>query len=180
MQHVTPVHEPFVCLLSYPGDDYLARAEEARRALEAAQPEAAAPIGRFFEQVHGMSTEELQELFTRTFDLNPACVLEIGWQLFGDEYRRGEFLVKMRQLLAARAVPVSTEVPDHLTYALELLPRLKSDEAEALAANFVLPALAKMVAGLEGKANPYGDLLKAIRVTVAGRYVSSKQGVSHD
>ncbi len=45
-----------------------------------------------------------EELYTRTFDLNPVCALEIGWHLFGEDYERGAFLVRMRdQLRRARA-----------------------------------------------------------------------------
>ena len=32
---------------------------------------------------------QIEETFTRTFDVNPACALEVGWHLFGEEYARG-------------------------------------------------------------------------------------------
>ena len=38
--------------------------------------------------------EQIQELYTRTFDINPVCTLEIGWHIFGEDYARGALLVK--------------------------------------------------------------------------------------
>jgi len=35
-----------------------------------------------------------------TFDINPACALEVGWHLFGEDYMRGQFLVRMREELS--------------------------------------------------------------------------------
>ncbi len=169
-----------VALLTYPGEDYLSRAHQAQAELAVVHPEAGQQSARFFSAVKGLSTEELQELFTRTFDLNPACVLEIGWQLFGDEYKRGEFLVKMQQLIAGHRAPASKELPDHLPRVLELMPRLKSQEAERLTAEFVLPALAKMLAGLVGKDNPYEDLLKVVQVAVTACYIGPAEEVRRD
>ncbi len=179
MPNATQCLDSFVALLTYPDEYYLARASEARQEMSAVSPEVSEHVIRFFEGVRGMSTEGLQELFTRTFDLNPACVLEVGWQLFGDEYKRGEFLVRMRQLLAEHGAPASKELPDHLPRVLDLLPRLEHDEANELTAHFVLPALAKMLAGLEGKGNPYEALLKAVQAALAACYASATEEVNH-
>ncbi|HSE32303.1 MAG TPA: hypothetical protein VLA93_12100, partial [Pyrinomonadaceae bacterium] len=45
--------------------------------------------------IENFSLSNLQELYTRTFDLNPACALEIGYHLFGENYKRGEFLANL-------------------------------------------------------------------------------------
>jgi nitrate reductase delta subunit len=123
--------------------------------------------GECLSQFPGETLESLQELYTRTFDLNPVCSLEIGWHLFGEEYERGAFLVKMRQELRAHAIPESTELPDHLTHVLRLMSNLEPDEAAALASRFVLPAIEKMLAGLEGKGNPYEAVLRNVRDALA-------------
>lgn len=171
-----------IALLNYPDEDYLSVARDADRELETVSLEAARHAGAFFGSVRGFRTEELQELFIRTFDLNPACVLEVGWQLYGDEYKRGEFLVRMRQLLAEHHAPASRELPDHLPRVLDLLPRLETEEAAALAGNFVLPALGKMLASLDGKSNPYEELLKAVQAGIAVAYAGAAmtEEVKHD
>jgi nitrate reductase assembly molybdenum cofactor insertion protein NarJ len=102
----------------------------------------------------------VQELYVQTFEFNPACTLEIGWHLFGENYERGEFLVRMRGLLRRHGFAESTELPDHLTHLLALINRLNHDEAAELAGLFILPALGKIKEAL--KDNPYGPLINAI------------------
>ncbi len=128
-------------------------------------------LARLLEYPHTLtipaeSLESLQELYTRTFDLNPECSLEAGWHLFGEEYERGSFLVKMREELRRHGIPESTELPDHLTHALRLAARMEPGEARAFS-EFILPAVDKMLAGLAGKNNPYEDVLKAVRAALA-------------
>ncbi len=60
--------------------------------------------GRALRRVRGTSSSstqlwEVEEAFTRTFDVNPACALEVGWHLFGEEYTAAMFLVRMREEL---------------------------------------------------------------------------------
>jgi len=101
-----------------------------------------------------------QELYIQTFEFNPACTLEVGWHLFGENYERGAFLVSMREQLRRHGIPESGELPDHLCHLLTLLARLEPAEAERLAGEFLLPALAKLRAGL--KDNPYEPAIAAI------------------
>lgn len=103
---------------------------------------------------------EAQELFVQTFEFNPACTLEIGWHLFGENYERGEFLVRMREQLRRYGIAESTELPDHLTYLLALISRVEASEAAELAGQFLLPALGKIREAL--KDNPYLAVIAAV------------------
>src|SRR3972149_5384978 len=85
--------------------------------------------------------EELEESFTRTFDLNPVCCLEVGWQLYGEDYNRGSFMVEMRQRIRSHGITETLELPDHLSNLLPLLGRMEPQEAGPLCASFVLSAL---------------------------------------
>jgi nitrate reductase delta subunit len=147
-------------LLAYPGPDLACNAEETRDLLATTDPGAAGSIGSFLEQVEGLSRAEREELYTRTFDLNPVCALEIGWHLWGEAYERGAFLVRMRDLLRRTGVAEGIELPDHLTAALPAFGRMAPQEAAAFAAGFLVPALDKMLAGLAG--NPYEPVLAAV------------------
>ena len=93
-----------------------------------------------------------QELYVQTFELNPACTLEVGWHLFGENYERGEFLVKMREQLRRHGIPECTELPDHLTYLLPLVGFMDREEAARLAGEILLPALAKIRSGIQNNA----------------------------
>ncbi len=156
------VYELLGVLLSYPGDDYLAAAEECVQLLDAAGSPLEHAMDRFVDRLRPLTTSELQELFTVTFDLNPVCSLEVGWHLHGDAYDRGEFLVTMRQLLRRVGVEEGNELPDHLAHLLTALPRLDREEANALVATALLPAAEKMLPALAAKHNPFEHLLTAV------------------
>lgn len=156
------LYDALAGLLRYPGADFQQRLAECR-ALLVEQTEALALLEKFALGIQGCSTEDLEELFTQTFDLDPICSLEVGWHLYGENYSRGEFLVTMRQAMRQHRVEESTELPDHLTHVLAVLCRLESRQADRFTMDHVLPALEKMLAGLRGKASPYEHLLEAIR-----------------
>ena len=147
-------------LFSYPANDYHQHADECLKAFRDTHAEAYAEFRRFHAGIAASSTEEVHELFTRTFDLNPLCTLEIGWQLYGEDYQRGEFLVKMREHLREFGVTESGELPDHLSHALALLPRLEAPEAEEFASAYLLPALDKMRTAWKENRNAFAALLE--------------------
>lgn len=134
-------------LFAYPAEDYQALAAE---------------VPAFAQGVAGMRVEDLQELYTRTFDWNPATSMEIGWHLYGENYDRGEFLVHVRGLLRRYGVVESEGLPDHLAHVLPLLRRLPAGEAAEFAAEYLAPALRKMEAALAGTGNPYLELVRAL------------------
>jgi len=154
--------EKFGRLLSYPGDDYLQEVNACRNAASEIDPEAGRCLGEFSARVCGLTVEGTQELYVQTFDLNPVCALEVGWQLYGDNYDRGNFLVKMRQELERHGVPENRELPDHISNVLPLLAHMDPSEAIGFAAASVVPALKKMLAAFEGKQSPYENVLKAL------------------
>lgn len=174
------VYEQFAKLLGYPHDGYVETAELCRRAVAEFSDEAQGNLGEFCSRIEEQKTEQLQESFVQTFDLNPICVLEVGWHLYGDNYDRGAFLVKTREQLRRHGVAESTELPDHLTHVLALLARMEPEEASAFAGQSVIPALDKMLAGIAGKTSPYEFLLVALRQTLAFAHQPAFQGVNHE
>jgi nitrate reductase delta subunit len=170
------IYDLLATLAEYPTHGFYDRTSECVRELGACHPEGAAILQPFAEHVRELSLEEQEELFTRTFDINPVCCLEIGWQLFGEDYARGSFLVKMRRSLRAHELPESSELPDHLTHVLALVGRLDNGEANDLAAKCVLPAVKKMLDGMSGKDNPYENVLKAIQYVLAERHAKPEGG----
>lgn len=163
------IYDLIAGLLSYP------RAEHSQQSI-ALEARSLAPVpadglfAGFFEDIRPLSTEELQERFVATFELNPACSLEIGWHLYGENYERGEFLVKMRQEMRRLGVPESSELPDHITHVLPVLARLEPEEAGPFVAEYLYPALRKMRLGLEGKGNPYEKVLGALDLVLGTSY----------
>ncbi len=159
---VVPGYAILSTLLDYPDDGYVGRTAACVRMLDERRDGVAPLMKPFGDTIGSMTTEEVQELYTRTFDINPVCTLEVGWHIYGEDYARGEFLVKMRQMLREHTLPESSELPDHLTHALALLARLDGKDADEMAARYVLPALKKMLDGMADIDNPYKAVLDAI------------------
>jgi nitrate reductase assembly molybdenum cofactor insertion protein NarJ len=41
--------------------------------------------------------DEYEELYTKTFDVQPICYLDLGYVIFGEDYKRGAFLLHMQE-----------------------------------------------------------------------------------
>jgi nitrate reductase delta subunit len=160
-------------IFRYPDERYLEALDGCRRGVRAVVPEAGTQLDQFRGALAGLSPEARQELFVATFDFNPACTLEVGWHLFGENYERGAFLVKMRQVLTRVGVSDGGELPDHLGTVLRALGRMPADEAAEFAEACLLPALAKMQTHLAGKSNPFESLLEAIAGLVTAMHGQS-------
>lgn len=109
-----------------------------------------------------------QEIYVQTFEFNPAATLEVGWHLFGENYERGEFLVRMREELRRYGIAEGSDLPDHLAQLLRLVSRLPHAEAAELVGLSVAPALAKIRAAIAG--NPYEPLIAEIEATLAADF----------
>lgn len=152
-----PLYEVLAALLDYPDSGYPGRVRVASEIVARHNPAAAAaiealaaglPRGRDALDEHQL--DELQELYTRTFDVQAATTLGIGYVLFGDDYKRGELLVHLNREMRAAGVDCGSELPDHLPTILRLLARWDDAElARELVAEIVRPALERMLAEFE-------------------------------
>jgi nitrate reductase delta subunit len=119
-------------------------------------------MSRFGAYVEQHALWEVEEAFTGTFDVNPACALEVGWHLFGEEYARGLFLVRMREEMRKYGVEESSELPDHITHVLSVIGAMPDDAAARFVTACVQPAVNKMLQAFEGKDSPYGDVISCL------------------
>ncbi len=108
------------------------------------------------------SSAELEEAYTRTFDLNPSCTLEIGWHLFGESYKRGSFMANMRESLRQHGVEEGSSLPDFLPTLLRLVPKLGQEDAQDLVRDCITPALANIRGAIGEGAGPYAHLLESL------------------
>jgi len=148
--------ESLAQLFEYPGETYIDRCR-------------AAGGGAFADALGRMPVTEIQELFTSTFDWNPATSLDLGWHLYGEQYARGEFLVKMREEMRRYGVPETSELPDHMTNVLRVVARMDPETAQKFVREYVAPAVAKLVAALDQKQSPFAMLMRAVRNTLPVR-----------
>lgn len=162
-------------VLTYPDESYVERVDAC---LRAAPEYVRGHISAFASHVSGLNTEEAQELFTRTLDLNPVCSLELGWHLFGENYDRGLLMARLRRELAAHGIEENGELPDHLTHALPLLAAMPKVQAQEFAGAIIVPALEKMLAAFAGKQNCYESLLLALAETLEEQHPGIHQAVA--
>lgn len=104
--------------------------------------------------------KELQEAYAASFDLNPDCTLEISYQLFGDSYKRGQFLAMMRFHLREHGIYPGSNLPDHLPALLDLTMKLETQDAVDLVDDCILPALEKILPAM--RESPYLHVLQAL------------------
>lgn len=114
----------------------------------------------------GADLREQEEVFTRTFDWSSERALDLGWHLYGEQYERGAFLVRMRELLRSHGIEEGQELPDHLGTVLRLLGRMPESQAQALAEASLRPALARLRAGFGADPNPYLALIATVEAAL--------------
>ena len=164
MRPPTEVLDALACLLTYPevsgnGTRYPAAVETVVRAC----PETAADLELFMNGIRPLPSGGLEELYTRTFDNVAARSLEVGWQLFAENYARGALMVRFRALLREYEVPEGAELPDHMMHVLPLIGRMPADLASAFAGNQVTQAVEKMLEGVRAIESPWVGVLEATK-----------------
>ena len=150
-------------LYEYPRVGFGACLRRSRALVDERWPNRSQALEELERRIQGLELGAIEELFTRTFEINALCALEVGWHIYGEEYARGALLVRLRQELRKHGIEESVELPDHLTQVLRLLGRLEPGLATDLAGRYVLPALGKMIDGATGKDFAYRPVLEMTR-----------------
>jgi len=161
------IYESLAGLLDYPGAGYSLLIGSGGELMAAEGPEISEGFTNFREGVGGLSLSELQELYTRTFDLSPVCALDIGYHLFGENYKRGVFLANLRETEAPFELDQEHQLPDYLPVLLRLLTKLDDEDLRsALIVDCMIPALKKMSQTLSESDNPYRHLIAAVHAVL--------------
>ena len=147
----------------YPDPERAAQLQQPARGLPAA---CRTSWTRFVESVRRLEGSGWEELYTRTLDLNPVAAPYVGYQIYGEDYRRGAFMARMSAELERLDIPSSGELADHLAPVLRYLARVEPLPADVL--DTTRQALASMAKQLEGidRTNPYRHLVRAARAAV--------------
>lgn len=162
-------YDGLAALLKYPGETFFEEIDRCRESFAESAPEVSARLDAFREKVADKSLADLEEMYIRTFDLNPLCTLDTGWQLFGEEYNRGLYMVRIRQEMRRFDVPETSELPDHLTNVLMVLGRMNEEDAADFSVSCVIPAVEKLLKSLK-KDKSYHPLIQGIVELLKSRY----------
>lgn len=133
-------------LFQYPDDEYPLHVRVVESLLSLLYPETLNTFKEFADFVYSATRETLEEIFARTFDVQAITTLDIGYVLFGDDYKRGELLVNLNREHKEADNDCGNELADNLSNLLELLPKMKNDDLrKELIQKILMPALNKII-----------------------------------
>jgi nitrate reductase assembly molybdenum cofactor insertion protein NarJ len=147
MDALRSVCGPLSALLRYPGADFRIRLQEAADSMDGVWPEAAEALGKFSQMVGLVDPAKLEELFTKTFEIQAICWLEVGYVLFGEDYRRGIFLAQLKGEHRHAGHDCGLELGDHLSNVIALLGLSDREELRRDLAAVTIPAVRSMLEG---------------------------------
>jgi nitrate reductase molybdenum cofactor assembly chaperone NarJ/NarW len=162
------LYASFADLLSYPTASILEQADDCLDQLQDSHPEATPAFENFLLGLKQCELEKLKELYTTTFDMQPVCYPYIGYQLFGESYKRGALMAQLNEAYHACGYSTGQELPDHVSVALRFLgldaANREGEFCQSLLYSGLIPALGKMLQpfGTQSE-NPYFWLLSAIQ-----------------
>jgi nitrate reductase molybdenum cofactor assembly chaperone NarJ/NarW len=154
----------FADLLSYPTETVRETTIACQGLLRPLRPEAAAQLQSFAEFLLTTEGARIEEIFTSTFDLQPICHPYVGYQLCGESQQRGMFLMKLNVIYREHGYDPGRELPDHFSELLRFIG--SSDDrncCQILIDDGLLPAVEKIISGIENDDHPYKWLLKSLR-----------------
>jgi nitrate reductase assembly molybdenum cofactor insertion protein NarJ len=140
----------FANLFDYPGDDFKEKVEEVQAFLDKKYPEVGKLLSPFTDYMTKATLIKQQELFIRSFDVQAVTTLDLGYVMFGDDYKRGEMLVNLNREHREVENDCGVELSDHMPNVLRLLPKMKDTPiVEELVKKIIAPSLRRMIRGFE-------------------------------
>lgn len=139
-------HYPeLAALVAFPGPGLAGRGRALLESLRDLCPEAAREVEQFLDQIPPATLDQ-QELHTRTFDVQALTTLDVGYVLFGDDYKRGALLSQLSQEHRRANNDCGGELADHLPNLLRLIPKIEDRELLGeLVEQIMVPALMLMI-----------------------------------
>ncbi len=134
-------------LFEYPQEGYPEKVRTVRSQLEDAYPGAIFSLDQFIKLLPEHDLRMMQEIYTRSFDVQAITTLDIGYVLFGDDYKRGQLLSHLNREHVQRHVDCGHELADHLPNVLKLIAVLEDgDLLIDMIDEILAPALHQMIA----------------------------------
>ncbi len=158
-------------LLDYPTE---ALGEQTRTCIDLLKgdySQAAQQMESFLHFVETTELGRLEEVYTGTFDINPACHIFAGHILFGESFKRGAFMAELTEEYQKRHFDTKKELADHIPVLLRFLSGLALDDtlAKELNSDCLIPVFQKMNDNFkEDSQNPYVPVLRTVPIVLQG------------
>jgi nitrate reductase assembly molybdenum cofactor insertion protein NarJ len=129
-------------------EDYISHVNDIQQYLDKKLPDVGKILHPFTDVMSHVSKYELEELYLRTFEVQSITTLDIGYVVFGDDYKRGELLVNLGKEHRRYGVDCGDELADNLSNVLKLINLIEDAELlDDLVSKIIAPALNKMIQG---------------------------------
>jgi len=154
-------------LLEYPRASFFDDLDQAAERLEKSSPHAASKVRDFSSRLADCSVSDLEELFTRTFDMAPILCPYVTAHIYGDEnFDRGRLMSALSSKFEEKGFSPGNELPDHLAVILRFAPYLSSEELTELNDYCLRQPLTEMHRTLSDAGSPYAHVLEAIQSVI--------------
>ncbi len=169
---VARLYNLFADLLEYPTPMLARLAKSGVEWLAELHLQAAATLELFQCSVEELTSGRMEEIYTRTFDMQPVSYPYVGYHLFGESYKRGAFMAQLNEGYRIYGFSPGNELPDHVAVILRFLASSKEartdDFGRVLRDEGLAPTLEKMARELNAQAdNPYAALISALLLALA-------------
>ena len=152
-------------IFDYPDENFRSNITTIKKELISAYPKVIDPLSEFERFINSISHQDLQEYFVRTFEVKALCNIDVGYVLFGEDYKRGEFLVNIQSEHNKAGNDCGSELGDYLPNMLNLLPKIEDQElAKELSFTVLIPAVRQMIKTFLDKSNIYLKVLEVLLI----------------
>lgn len=109
-------------------------------------------VKMFYYFIEKTSLQEREEVYTQTFEVQSITTLDVGYVLFGDDYKRAELLVNLNQEINKYGIEIGHELADYLPNVLKVLDKMDDVNTKTdLIIHIVYPALKRMINDFDSK-----------------------------
>ncbi|MCK5720704.1 MAG: molecular chaperone TorD family protein [Thiomargarita sp.] len=157
----------FSFILDYPTLDLSKHIQNCVNLLKTDYPETIESLENFQIFIKETPIGKLEEIYTATFDINPACHIFAGHILFGESFKRGSFMAALEEEYQERNFDKGKELADHIPILFRFLNQVDLNDTflEELIADCLIPVFEKMNANFQDDStNPYVPILRIISV----------------
>lgn len=130
-------------------------------------------VRTYWSLMQELSIDEIQELYTETFDFEKDCALYMTYFKFEDAKERGQMLAKLKMLYELFGLQMPEgELPDYLPLMCEFFYAAEWRRDSRVPENFRVPMVIledgtyHLLQALEKKKSPYFHLVKGLRETL--------------
>lgn len=159
---LSDLYTSMAMVLQYPNSEYGAAVTHFSQLVDRLHPEHNAGLNDIVSKIASLSEGEIEENYVRTFDVQAVCCLDVGYGMFGEDYKRGQFMAELKGMYDRVGIDMGCELPDFLPNILKLITKINFSDSEDLVHITVYPAIQKMIEGFGESENYYKTILETV------------------